>query len=378
MSSGCSQPRVGLLTKLPWRVHSSPPSWPPSTRVFFPQLNLFISWEQTATGPAESGLVAPLGAGASVPAGPGSPGLLPAEEPRRLSRLAGFESFRLAILGKKEQRGVGLSSDSGESSPRGAAGQREEEEREAGRDRAPARDSTGEAGTPRPPTASSREETDSFRRWLYLLFCRRSMPERGEKGRRWPVPCGSGVEAATQVSRRPHGESKCLKPPGSHPQAEARAELHARSAPARHGWQGEPVPGRQAAGPGAARLRAVAADRWRSASAGMRGSGQTWERDPALPPHRGGNGAAVTPQRAAGTESGEAQHTQPPAWRSSSPTAPRCSCTGMATNPIVFSRGRIQPPLPRRWVRHSFPPRPGPCAAPTPLRGNQKHEYVKP
>lgn len=27
-----SHPRVGLLTKEPWRVHSSPPSWPPSTR----------------------------------------------------------------------------------------------------------------------------------------------------------------------------------------------------------------------------------------------------------------------------------------------------------------------------------------------------------
>lgn len=32
--SECSQPRVGLLTKEPWRVHSSPPSCPPSTRAF--------------------------------------------------------------------------------------------------------------------------------------------------------------------------------------------------------------------------------------------------------------------------------------------------------------------------------------------------------
>lgn len=232
MSSGCSQPRVGLLTKLPWRVHSSPPSWPPSTRVFFPQLSLFISWEQTATGPAESGPAAPSGTSASVPVGPGSPGLPPVEEPRRLSRLAGFESFRLAILGKKEQRVVGLSSDSGESSPRGVAGQREEEDREAGRDRVPARDSTGEAGTPRPPTASSREEMDSFRRWLYLLFCRRSMPERGEKGRGRPGPHGSRVEAAGRVSRRPHGESERLQPPGSRRQAEASAKLRARSTPA--------------------------------------------------------------------------------------------------------------------------------------------------
>lgn len=260
LSSGCSQPRVGLLTKLPWRVHSSPPSWPPSTRVFFPQLSLFISWEQTATGPAELGPAAPPGAGSSIPAGLDSPGLLPVEEPRRLSRLAGFESFRLAILGKKEQRVVGLSSDSGESSPRGAAGPREEEDREPGRDRMPVRDSTGEAGTPTPPTASSREETDSFRRWLYLLFCRRSMLERGKKGQGRPVPSGSGVEAASWVSWGPHGESEHLQPLGSHPQAEALAKLCTRSTPAWHGWQGEPAPGHQAAGPGAARLCAVAAD----------------------------------------------------------------------------------------------------------------------
>lgn len=183
LSSGCSQPRVGLLTKLPWRVHSSPPSWPPSTRVLLAQLSLFISWEQTVTGPAESGPVVPPGAGVSVPVRTGCPELpaslrLPADEPRRLSRLAGFESFRLAILGKKEQRVVGLSSDSDESSPRGSMGLREEDDREPGRDRVPARDSTGDAGVPKAPTASSREETDSFLRWLYLLFCRRSIAER--------------------------------------------------------------------------------------------------------------------------------------------------------------------------------------------------------
>lgn len=346
MSSGCSQPRVGLLTKLPWRVHSSPPSWPPSTRVFFPPL--FISWEQTVTGPAESEPAAPPGADATVPAGPGSPGLPPAEEPRRLSRLAGFESFRLAILGKKEQRVVGLSSDSGESSPRGAAGPREEEDREPGRDWVPARDSTGEAGTPRPPTTSSREETDSFRRWLYLLFCRRSMPERGEKGRGRPGPHSSGVEAAGRVSRGPHGESERLQPPGNPPQAQASSEFRARPVPARHGWQGEPAPGRQAAGPGAARLRAVAADRSRSASARMCRSGQT-ESDPLLPPRWGGNGAAATPRGAAGAGTG-AQRARPPAWRSSSPTA------GSGTAALRSS----------------------PCAAPLPLGGNQKHEYLKP
>lgn len=337
MSSGCSQPRVGLLTKLPWRVHSSPPSWPPSTRVFFPPL--FISWEQTVTDPTESEPAAPAGAGAIVPAEPGSPGLPPAEEPRRLSRLAGFESFRLAILGKKEQRVVGLSSDSDESSPRGAAGPREEEERESGRDWVPARDSTGEAGTPRLPTTSSREETDSFRRWLYLLFCRRSMPERGEKGRDRPVPRGSGVDAASRVSRGPHGESKRLQPPGSHPQAQASAELRARSVPARHGWQGKPAPGRQAAGPGAARLRAVGADRSRLASARMCGSGQT-ENDPQLPPRRGENGAAATPRGAAGTGRG-AQHARPPACGPSSPT------TGSGTAALRSSRLAPAPALPR-------------------------------
>lgn len=212
LSSGCSQPRVGLLTKLPWRVHSSPPSWPPSTRVFFPQLSLFISWEQTVTGLAELGLVAPPGTNAGIPGGPGSPGLLLAEEPRKLSRLAGLESFRLAILGKKEQRVVGLSSNSGESSPRGAAWLREEEDRESGRDCMLARDSTGEGGTPRPPMASSREETDSFRRWLYLLFCRRSMLETGEKGHSRPVQSGEcsqlGLTGAPQRVRVPAATGK--------------------------------------------------------------------------------------------------------------------------------------------------------------------------
>lgn len=218
LSSGCSQPRVGLLTKLPWRVHSSPPSWPPSTRVFFPQLSLFISWEQTVTGLTEPELAALPGTRAGIPGGTGSPGLLPAEEPRKLSKLLGLESFRLAILGKKEQRVVGLSSNSGESSLRGAAWLREEEEdREPGRDCMLARDSTGEGGTPRPATASSGEETDSFRRWLYLLFCRRSIPETGEKGHRCPVQSGSRVDAARWASQEPHRESKCLQPPGSCP-----------------------------------------------------------------------------------------------------------------------------------------------------------------
>lgn len=251
LSSGCSQPRVGLLTKLPWRVHSSPPSWPPSTRVFFPQLSLFISWEQTATGLPEPGLAPTPGTSAGIPGGPGSPGLLLAAEPRKLSKLAGLESFRLAILGKKEQRVVGLSSNSGESSSRGAAWLREED-REPGRDCMLAMDSTGEGRTPRLATASSGEETDSFRRWLYLLFCRRSMLETGEKGHSHPVLSGSRADAASWASQGPHRESECLQPPGSCPQAEASAEFCTRSTPARHGWQGELGLARWAAGPGAA------------------------------------------------------------------------------------------------------------------------------
>lgn len=250
LSSGCSQPRVGLLTKLPWRVHSSPPSWPPSTRVFFPQLSLFISWEQTVTGLTESELAAPPGTSGGIPGGADSPGLLPAEEPRKLSKFAGLESFRLAILGKKEQRVVGLS-NSGERSLRGAAWLREEEDREPGRDCMLARDSTGEGGTPRPAMASSGEETDSFRRWLYLLFCRRSILETGEKGHSRPVQSGSRVDAASWASQGPHRESKCLLPLGSCPQAEASAELCTKSMPAQHGWQGELGLGHRAAGPGA-------------------------------------------------------------------------------------------------------------------------------
>lgn len=221
LSSGCSQPRVGLLTKLPWRVHSSPPSWPPSTRVFFPQLSLFISWEQTVTGLTEPELAASPGTSAVIPRGPGSPVLQLAEEPHKLSKLVGLESFTLAILGKKEQRVVGLSSNSGESSLRGAAWLREEEDREPGRDRMLARDSTGEGGTPRPAAASSVEETDLFRRWLYLLFCRRSILETGEKGHSCSVQSGSRVDAASWASQGPHRESKCLQTLGSCSQAEA-------------------------------------------------------------------------------------------------------------------------------------------------------------
>lgn len=65
------------------------------------------------------------------------------------------------------------------------------------------------------------------------------MLETGEKGHSRPVQSGSRVDAASWASQGPHRETECLQPPGSCPQAEASAELCARSTPARHGWQGE-------------------------------------------------------------------------------------------------------------------------------------------
>lgn len=160
LSSGCNQPRVGLLTKLPCRVHSSPPSWPPSTRVFLPQLSLFISWGQRARGPTETGLVP---AGAMGSAGASSRRGL-AEKPRRLRRLAGLANFRFAILGKKEQRVVGESSEPEErSAGRAGLGGAEDGEPE-------------EPGEAEEPGTSSREDKDAdSRRWLYLVRGSRSM-----------------------------------------------------------------------------------------------------------------------------------------------------------------------------------------------------------
>lgn len=154
LSLGCSQPRVGLLTKLPWRVHSSPPSWPPSTRVLRPPppLSLFMSWRR-GRGP-ESGTAAPTTPSPSSATLPGSP-----FGPRRPP--AGLASFRLLIRGKKEHRVVGLSSpDRG-----GRMGPREEADGEG-----------SSSGGLDPEAPSSSDDRDSFRSGLYLgLGGRRSM-----------------------------------------------------------------------------------------------------------------------------------------------------------------------------------------------------------
>lgn len=163
MSLGCSQPRVGLLTKLPWRVHSSPPSWPPSTRVLRPPppLSLFMSWRK-GRGP-ESGTAAPTVPSPSSAALPGSP-FGPGRPP------AGLASFRLLIRGKKEHRVVGLSSPG----RGGSMGPRDEADGEG-----------SSSGGVDPEAPSSSDDRDSFRSGLYLgLGGRRSMA--GVRGRLLP------------------------------------------------------------------------------------------------------------------------------------------------------------------------------------------------
>lgn len=167
LSLGCSQPRVGLLTKLPWRVHSSPPSWPPSTRVLRPPppLSLFMSWRR-GRGP-ESGAAAPTPPSPSSAALPGSP-FGPGRPP------AGLASFRVLIRGKKEHRVVGLSSPG----RGGSIGPRDEADGEG-----------GSSGGLDPEAPSSNDERDSFRSGLYLgLGGRRSMAGRGGRLLASPAP----------------------------------------------------------------------------------------------------------------------------------------------------------------------------------------------
>lgn len=154
MSLGCSQPRVGLLTKLPCLVHSSPPSWPPSTRVLRPPppLSLFMSWRRGKR--PESRRAAPALPSPSSAAFPGSP-LGPRRPP------AGLASFKLLIRGKKEHRVVGLSSPG----RGGRMGPRDEADGEG-----------SSSGGVDPEAPSSSDDRDSFRSGLYFgLGGRRSM-----------------------------------------------------------------------------------------------------------------------------------------------------------------------------------------------------------
>lgn len=125
------------------------------------------------------------------------------EKARRLRRVAGLDSFKLAILGKKEHRVVGLSSDSEDSSPRGSMGLREDDESELGKDGRAMRGSMGES-----PSAatdpSSKEERESLRRWLYLLFGRRSISVLDSRD--WPSWVGmpeAGLWGTIPQARNP-------------------------------------------------------------------------------------------------------------------------------------------------------------------------------
>lgn len=183
LSLGCSQPRVGLLTKLPCLVHSSPPSWPPSTRVLRPPppLSLFMSWRRGKR--PESRRAAPALPSPSSAAFPGSP-LGPRRPP------AGLASFRLLIRGKKEHRVVGLSSPG----RGGRMGPRDEADGEG-----------SSSGGVDPEAPSSSDDRDSFRSGLYFgLGGRRSMAgvRRGAAARPGP-PANSGKGARQGASPGP-------------------------------------------------------------------------------------------------------------------------------------------------------------------------------
>lgn len=98
--------------------------------------------------------------------------------------------------------------------------------------------------------------------------------------------------------------------------------------------------------------------------------------DGATPQQPGRKGAAVTPWGATGNGEG-AQHTRPPAWRSSSPLVPHCSCPVQQT-PLSSARAGPDPSAPAP----SLAPLPSgslqPLRCPASLRGNQKHKYLKP
>lgn len=175
--SECNQPRVGLLTKEPWRVHSSPPSCPPSTRALLDAPpSLFMS----CRGGRGGGEGAVSGGGRGWRSGGEEPELLPSS-PEALcgllailrlgSRVAETPRRMDPILGKKEQRVVGLFS-AGRGERGGKMGAREEEEREEGKPGEGVSGVTGLEGGKEEglELVSSVELSDSLRKWVYFAF----------------------------------------------------------------------------------------------------------------------------------------------------------------------------------------------------------------
>ena len=177
--SECSQPRVGLLTKEPWRVHSSPPNCPPSTRA---RRDAPPSRFMSCRGGRGGGEGAVRRGGHSRRAGGGEEpvllrssldgsaagrrGLLDAQRPG--SRVAETPRRREPILGKKEHSVVGLFS-AGRGDDGGRMGVREEEEKEEGSPGEGVRGVEGgrEEGL---EFVSSVELRDSLRQKVYLVF----------------------------------------------------------------------------------------------------------------------------------------------------------------------------------------------------------------
>ncbi len=180
--SECSQPRVGLLTKEPCLVHSSPPSWPPSTRALREAPpSRFISCggrgggdgavrERRGRGGEE--LAAKFPVSSRDPLKPPRPPdtlacLLEAFRPG--SRVEDTPSRRAPILGKKEQRVVGLFSaccgDEG-----GRMGVSEEEEREGGIPGGVSGVRGAEEGREELDAVSSVELKESLLKGVYLVL----------------------------------------------------------------------------------------------------------------------------------------------------------------------------------------------------------------
>lgn len=135
--SECSHPRVGLLTKEPWRVHSSPPSWPPSTRALRdapPRRFMSCGGRGGGEGAIRGRRLGGVGGGG---------GGVEAEEEEEVlgvscgrpdafrpgRRAADMPSRREPILGKKEHSVVGLFS-AGRGDVGGRIGASDEEDRD--------------------------------------------------------------------------------------------------------------------------------------------------------------------------------------------------------------------------------------------------------